>query len=55
MNGGPVWRTRGIVQIKRATMRTSGAIVFDVVISNITIITVVVMFDHSGHGKNKVA
>jgi hypothetical protein len=51
---GPVWNTGGIGQTKRATMRASSKVFFDVAISNIAIITVALMFCHGRHGKDGI-
>ena len=46
--------TRGIGQTKRTTMSTHGTMLFDVVISFVTMITVEGMFRYSRHGKNRI-
>jgi hypothetical protein len=41
-------------QTKRTTMRAGGTMVIDVGISNITIITVVLIFGHGRHGEDSI-
>jgi hypothetical protein len=48
---GAVRSTGGVGQTKRATMRTGSTVIFDVTISDITIITVVGVFRHGRHGE----
>jgi hypothetical protein len=49
-DGGPVRGTRGIGQTNGATMRAGGTIVFNISVSNITVIAIVGMFSDSRHG-----
>jgi hypothetical protein len=51
---GPVWYTRGIGQTKRATMRASSKVFFDVGIAFVTVVTIVLMFRHSRHGEDPI-
>jgi hypothetical protein len=51
---GAVWNTGGVGQTKRATMRASSTMVFDVGISDITMITIVWVFCHGRHGKDGI-
>jgi hypothetical protein len=51
---GPVRGTRGIGQTKRATMRTDSTMVFNVSISHITIITIILSLGDSRHGNDDV-
>jgi hypothetical protein len=48
---GTVRETGGIGQTKRATMRAGGTMVFDVGIAFVTIVTIIFVFSHPGHGK----
>jgi hypothetical protein len=50
----PVRYTRGIGQTKRATMRADCPVFFHMTVSHITIITIVLMFRHPGHGKDRI-
>jgi hypothetical protein len=51
---GPVRRTRGIGQTKRATMRVSSTVIFDAGIAFVTVVTTVFVFRHSGHGEDDI-
>jgi hypothetical protein len=48
---GSVRGTMGIGQTKRTTMRTGGAVFFNISISFVTMITVVLILGHGRHGK----
>jgi hypothetical protein len=47
---GAVPGTGGIGQTKRATMRASSTMIFDVVIAFVTTITIVLILGHGRHG-----
>jgi hypothetical protein len=51
---GAVRGTGGIGQTKRATMWASGTVFFDISVSNITIITMILILGHSGDRKYSI-
>jgi hypothetical protein len=50
LDGGPVRNTRGIGQTKGATMRAGSTMVFDMAISYVTMIAIILVFSHGRHG-----
>jgi hypothetical protein len=50
----PVRSTRGIGQTKRATMRASSTVIFDVGISFVTVVTIIFVFCHGRHGEDGI-
>jgi hypothetical protein len=51
---GTVRGTGGVGQTKRATMRAGGTMVFDISVSHITMITIILILGHPGHRKNRI-
>jgi hypothetical protein len=50
----PIRSTRGSGQTKGATMRAGSTMIFDMAISNITVVALVFMFCHTWHGEDSV-